>query len=643
MCFTTMCGLCGFLDRTGAAAGPERARAMAGLLAHRGPDGEGVHLEGPLAFGHRRLSIIDLSERASEPMSNEDGSLWLVFNGEIYNFRELRKDLEKRHRFRSDGDGEVILHLYAERGEEAVKALDGMFALALWDVRQRKLLVARDRAGKKPLFYHDGPGLFAFASEVKALLAHPDVPKDKDPAALPLFLTYGYVPTPGTFYRHIRSLPPGQLMVVTEKGTEGPRPYWDVRFTSAERNGPLGAMGDQEAEERFRTLLRAAVKRRLVSDVPLGAFLSGGLDSSSVVAFMAQEAEGRVKTFCIGFQDGGAYDERAHARVVAQHFGTEHTEFVVEPKALELIDRLVWHHDGPFGDSSAVPTYLLSELTRGHVTVALNGDGGDEVFAGYLRFYGGDLSERIPTLAFKALRAGLGLLPEPKDRKHLLRFAKRFAEAGEQPLLERYLRWNAYFTDDLPALLRPEMLEHATREKILASFASSLGHEGSVLARLLELNFKTYLLDDLNVKMDRMSMAHGLETRSPFLDTALVEFGASLPDRLRMRLGKGKLLLRRAMKDILPASILERGKMGFGAPLGAWFRSDLGPFVKDRLLDPRSPIYDYLQKEPVARMVADHMAETADLSPRIWALLTLESWLRQERDVRPPSGGRSGP
>ena len=268
------------------------------------------------------------------------------------------------------------------------------------------------------------------------------------------------------------------------------------------------------------------------------------------------------------------------------------------------------------------------------MTVALNGDGGDEVFAGYLRFYGGDLSERIPRFAFRALRAGLGLLPEPRDRKHPLRFAKRFAEAGEQPLLERYLRWNAYFTDDLPALLRPEMLEHATREKILASFEASLGREGSVLARLLELNFKTYLLDDLNVKMDRMSMAHGLETRSPFLDTALVEFGASLPDRLRMRLGKGKLLLRRAMKDILPASILERGKMGFGAPLGAWFRSDLGPFVKDRLLDPASPIYDYLQKEPVARLVADHMAETADLSPRIWALLTLESWLRQTKGVK---------
>ena len=341
-------------------------------------------------------------------MTNEDGSLWLVFNGEIYNFRELRKDLETRHRFRSDGDGEVILHLYAERGEEAVAALDGMFAFALWDVRRRKLLLARDRAGKKPLFYHDGPRLFAFASEVKGLLAHPDVPKDKDAAALPLFLTYGYVPTPGTFYRHIKSLPPGHLMVVTDKGTEGPRPYWDVHFTSAGLNGTGRPLDDRDAEEHFRTLLRSAVKRRLVADVPLGAFLSGGLDSSSVVAFMAQEAEGRVKTFCIGFQGGGSYDERAHARVVAQHFGTDHTEFVVEPKALELIDRLVWHHDGPFGDSSAVPTYLLAELTRGHVTVALNGDGGDEVFAGYLRFYGGDLSERIPRLAFRALRAGLG-------------------------------------------------------------------------------------------------------------------------------------------------------------------------------------------------------------------------------------------
>lgn len=630
-----MCGLCGFLDRT---AGPvvagDRIRTMSDRLVHRGPDGDGVHLDGPLALGHRRLSIIDLSERASEPMTSGDGSLWLVFNGEIYNFRELRRDLEKRHRFKSEGDGEVILHLYAERGYEAVKELDGMFAFGLWDARTRKLLLARDRAGKKPLFYYDGPKVFAFASEVKALLAHPDVPPERDPTALPLFLTYGYVPTPGTFYRQIRSLPPGHLMVVAEAETQPPRRYWDVRFTSAERKGAAPSdradLRDVSAEEQFRTLLREAVRRRLVADVPLGAFLSGGLDSSAVVAFMAQEAFGRVKTFTIGFKDGGAYDERAHARVVAQHFGTDHTEFVVEPRALELIDKLVWHHDGPFGDSSAVPTYLLAELTRKHVTVALNGDGGDEVFAGYLRLYGGDVSERIPWWAFRAMSAGLGFLPEPRDRKHPLRFAKRFVEAGERPLLDRYLRWNAYFTDDLHALLRPELRLHATREVVLRSFEDGLGRQGSVLARLLELNFKTYLLDDLNVKMDRMTMAHGLEARSPFLDTAVVEFGADLPDRLRMRLGKGKLLLRRAMKGILPPSILARGKMGFGAPLGAWFRSDLGSFVNERLLDSRSPIYEYLEREPVARIVREHLSEKADLSPRIWALLTLESWLRQE-------------
>jgi asparagine synthase (glutamine-hydrolysing) len=619
-----MCGICGLLSRSGGAE-RDRIAAMTRTLVHRGPDGEGLHVEGPIALGHRRLSIIDLSEFAREPMSNEDGTLWLVFNGEIYNFKELRKDLEARHQFRSQGDGEVILHLYEERGDEVVRALDGMFAFALWDAKTRRLLVARDRTGKKPLFYYDGPRLFAFASEVKALLAHPDVPRTRDASALPLYLTYGYVPTPGTFYQGIHALPPAHFLVVTERGIEGPTPYWRVRFED-------GHVGDgQQAEERLRGLLQKAVARRLVADVPVGAFLSGGLDSSSVVAFMAAEAAGRVRTFTIGFAGGKEYDETAHARVVARHFATDHTEFVVEPKALELIDRLVWHHDGPFGDSSAVPTYLLSELTRTQVTVALNGDGGDEVFAGYLRLYGGVVSERIPTVAFRALRAALALLPEPKDRKHPLRFAKRFADAGRLPLAERYLRWNGYFTLDLPQLLRPELEPLADRDRLLDSYRSELDGDGSTLARLLQLNFRTYLLDDLLVKMDRMSMAHGLEARSPFLDTALVEFGASLPNRLRMRWGRGKQLLRRAMKDILPPSILARAKMGFGAPLGAWFRSDLNGLVKERLLDPVSPLYEYLRPEPVAALVRSHMAAAADLSPQIWALLTLESWLRQEK------------
>lgn len=647
-----MCGICGYLSRGGPAE-DSTLRAMTATLAHRGPDGEGVHLDGPVGLGHRRLSIIDLSEAASEPMTNEDGSLWLVFNGEIYNFRELRRSLEGRHRFRSQGDGEVILHLYEEKGEAAVAELDGMFAFALWDAPRRRLLLARDRTGKKPLYYHDGPRLFAFASEAKALLAHPSVPHERDPSALPLFLTYGYVPTPGTFYRGIRALPPAHTLVATEAGTGAPQRYWRARFgsdrpASGARGTPVSADGgtgtgvegtaarrplrDDEAEERFLSLLQAAVERRLIADVPLGAFLSGGLDSSSVVALMARAAGSRVKTFTIGFAGGAEYDERAHARVVAERFSTEHTEFVVEPMALDLVDRLVYHHDGPFGDSSAVPTFLLSELTRTRVTVALNGDGGDEVFAGYLRLYGGALSESVPRAAFSALSGLLSLLPEPADRKHPLRFAKRFAEAGRLPLLERYLRWNAYFTDDLPALLRPEIAAGLDRAALLVSFRSAYAAgAGSTLARLLQLNFETYLLDDLLVKMDRMSMAHGLEARSPFLDTAVVEFGAALPDRLRMRLGKGKLLLRRAMRGILPESILKRGKMGFGAPLGAWFRSDLQGFVRERLLDPQSPLYEYLRREAVEAVIERHGAARADLSARIWALLTLESWLRQEQ------------
>jgi len=619
-----VCGICGVLSWREAPA-PRHVEAMTAALVHRGPDGQGLHIDGPVALGHRRLSIIDLSDAASEPMSNEDGTLWLVFNGEIYNFRELRADLEKRHAFRSRSDGEVILHLYEERGDEAVAALDGMFAFALWDGKARRLLLGRDRAGKKPLYYHAGPGFFAFGSEVKALLAHPRVPRDLDPAALPLYLAYGYVPTPGTFYREIRSLPPAHRMAVTEAGASEPLPYWSVRFRDGDR------ADEHEAEERFRDLLRAAVKRRLVADVPLGAFLSGGLDSSAVVAFMAEEAAGRVRTFTIGFVGDAAYDETAHARVVAERFGTDHTEFVVEPKALELIDRLVFHHDGPFGDSSAVPTYLLSELTRSKVTVALNGDGGDEVFAGYLRLYGGALSERLPRILFSALGGACDLLPEPADRKHPLRFLKRFANAGRIPLAERMLRWNGYFP--APAnLLRPEMREWANGERVVESYAAELSGSWSPLARLLQQNFKTYLLDDLLVKMDRCSMAHGLEARSPFLDTAVVEFGASLPNRMRMKWGKGKLLLRHAMKDILPPSILARGKMGFGAPLGVWFRGDLKPLVKERLLPGTSAIYEYLRPEPVQELVSAHMAHAADLSPQIWSLLTLESWLRQSRD-----------
>jgi asparagine synthase (glutamine-hydrolysing) len=623
-----MCGICGVIRRDGPSSA-ETVGRMAETLAHRGPDGGGVRAEGAAAIGHRRLAIIDLSDAAAQPIANEDGSLWLTFNGEIYNFRTLRERLEPQHRFRSRSDGEVILHLYEEHGDDCVRALEGMFAFALWDSHRQRLLLARDRTGKKPLFYHDGPRLLAFASEVKALLACEDVPREIDPTALPAYLTFGYVPTPRTFYRSITALPPGHVLVVTGSGIEGPRAYWTPRFRCGEAHGARSAM------ERLRELLRAATRRRLVADVPLGVFLSGGLDSSTVVAFMAEGGAGRTRTFSIGFADGGAFDERDFARLTARHFGTDHTEFVVEPRSLDLIDRLVWHHDGPFGDASAVPTFLLAELTRSQVTVALNGDGGDEVFAGYPRLYAGALSERMPRAAFSALGAILGALPQPKDHSHPLAFLKRLSEVGRLPLADRYLRWNAFFPSGLVELVQPDLVPYCERESLLASFLTALKGDESTLARLMQLNFTTYLPDDLLVKMDRMSMAHGLETRSPFLDTEVVEFGASLADRYRVRWGRGKWLLREAMRGILPGRILARRKMGFGAPLGVWFRNDLRTLVRERLLESSSPIYEFVRAGAVESLIQRHMGSMTDLSPQIWALLTLESWLRQERAVVP--------
>ena len=619
-----MCGICGVLSRREPPA-PEALTRMSRALAHRGPDGERVHVQGQAGLGHRRLSIIDLSDAAAEPMTNEDRSLWLVFNGEIYNFRELRAALAERHVFTSQGDGEVILHLYEERGDEAVAALDGMFAFALWDDRRQRLLLARDRAGKKPLFYHDGPGLFAFASEVKGLLAHGGVPRALAREALPFFLKFGYVPTPGTFYDGVKSLPPGHLLVASADGTHGPTRYWEPHFEDGEETD------EEEAAERLRAALRTAVARRLVADVPVGAFLSGGLDSATVVALMAEQASGRVRTFTIGFAGRPEYDETEAAHRTAERFATDHTEFIVEPRALELIDRLVFHHDGPFGDSSAVPTFLLSELTRQRVTVALNGDGGDEVLAGYLRLQGGVLSERVPRWTFALAAAALAVVPEPSDRRHPLRYAKRFVEAGRLPLAERYLSWNACFPGDVGPWLRPELRSYASPERILESYRAGLNGSGSTLARLLQLNFRTYLLDDLLVKMDRMSMAHGLEARSPFLDTAVIELCAALPDSLRIRGRRGKWLLRKAMRGLLPEDVLTRKKAGFGVPLGAWFRNDLFGFVKERLLDEESPLYEHLEPAPVRELVEAHGAARGDLSAQIWSLLTLESWLRQER------------
>ncbi|HAL47876.1 MAG: asparagine synthase (glutamine-hydrolyzing) [Acidobacteria bacterium] len=629
-----MCGICGEvrLGNTGSVK-PDDILAMREALIHRGPDDAGLFMSADrsVGLGFRRLRIVDLSANANQPLPNEDGEVRVVFNGEIYNFKELRQQLEDRgHRFRSHSDTEVIVHLYEEKGADCVSLLDGMFALAIWDQRNRRLTLARDRAGKKPLFYYHARDRVAFASEIKAFFGHPDIPTEVDPSAVPYYFIHGYVPCPNTFYHQIKQVEPATVMTVEHDGTIESRPYWSLRYPSHAELASAGPVDRRQVVGRLRQLMTQAVERRLISDVPIGAFLSGGIDSTIVVGLMSRAMPEPVKTFSIGFEGDVAYDETAYARIAAERFGTQHTEFVVEPSAVDLIDKLIWHHDGPFGDSSAVPTCIVSRLTSQQVTVVLNGDGGDELFAGYVRFYAGVLAERIPRSVARLLNAGLSRVPSPESSRHRLARAQRFFGAVNLPLYERMTRWSSLFFDDLEDLLNPEFgsslppidrLRYLEREIDRMTDLSTLG-------RILHANFRTYLLDDLLVKMDRCAMANSLEARSPFLDRALIEYVATLPDHLKLRGRKTKVILREAFADLLPAEIANRGKMGFGVPLGAWFRGELRDFVGDLLLAGDARFRTYLSPTYVESLVRRHQAGRADLGHQLWSLLCFEQWLR---------------
>jgi asparagine synthase (glutamine-hydrolysing) len=576
-------------------------------------------------------------------MSNEDGTLWIVFNGEIYNYRELRRPLKALgHPFRSQSDTEVILHLYEEKGERCVEELDGMFAFALWDARRLRLLLARDRVGKKPLFYYSDARLFAFASEIKALFHHPSIPVDIDESAIPLYFIHGYVSTPATFYRGISSLPPGHTLIVTPGGDQQKRQYWDLSF-SPNNSDHSGLADERQIAGRVRELVTEAVRKRLFADVSLGAFLSGGIDSTIVVGVMSHLMKEPVKTFSIGFEGDAAFDETRYSRIVAQHLKTDHTEFVVEPRAIDLIETLVWHHDGPFGDPSGIPAHIVSRLTKDHVTVALNGDGGDELFAGYSRFYAGIIAERIPTPIMQCANRILSFLPEPRNYYHPLRKAQRFFRGVGIPFYERYSSWISFFHDDLETLLPQDLLGGQGETDRIAHFRGYLEKisQYSPLSRLLYLNFKTYLLDDLLVKMDRMSMAHALEARSPFLDRELMEYAAALPDSMKVRWKKNKYvtkyILRQAFSDLLPSEVRSRSKMGFGVPLAAWFRGQLREYVQDLLLASDARIRDYLNQGYVEKVIQEHMQAKRDHGFRLWAILTFEVWLRllRQRFARP--------
>ncbi len=622
-----MCGIGGIVTFDGSEPPRADLKAIADALAHRGPDAEGFFSEAGMpgiGLAHRRLSIVDLSHAADHPVANEDGRIQALLNGEIYNYRELRAALEARHSFRTHGDTESVVHGYEESGDEIFGALDGMFALALWDGRRRRLVLARDPFGKKPLYYwHDGRR-FVFASEIKGLLAA-GVPAALHEERLGEYLAFGYVPTPETLFAGIRKVPPSSVLVVDKDGVHAPRAYWQLRFP---HEGGASRVSLDEAADRVRDLFTVAVRKRLMGDVPLGVLLSGGVDSSAVAAVIARDAPGRLRTFTMGFEGDAFFDERPWAAQVARHLGAEHHEAVAQPHAAELMETLLHHHDEPFGDSSALPTYLVAREARKHVTVALNGDGGDETFAGYDRFRAVLISEALPGVARDAVAAVGRWLPGAGGTQGALRRLRRFARKAALPLDERIFSWTGFF--DLDALRRLDGGTVVDRDRILSSYREALAAASgtSVLSRVLYLNARTYLLDDLLPKMDRMTMAHGLEARSPLLDRALMEYVAQLPDDYKRKGARSKIVFKKAVAPLLPPAILRRKKHGFGVPLGAWFRGELRPMAEDTLLaSPR--VGRWLRRDGLEALLREHAAGRADHGHKLWTLLTLELWLRK--------------
>ena len=624
-----MCGISGKLhfnlDRP---IDPALIARMNGTLTHRGPDAEGIWTHGPIGLSQRRLAIVDLSPTGHQPMSNEDGTVWLTYNGEIYNHPELRPELERRgHRYRGSSDTETILHLYEEYGRDCVKHLRGMFALALWDERQQSLLLARDRFGKKPLVYAETADGLVFASELKALLQDESVSRELDETALHHYLSFGFIPSPQTAFRQIRKLPPAHTLC-WQDGKITIERYWSLPF------GPKLQLSEEEAAEQTLALLREAVRVRLMSDVPLGAFLSGGIDSSAVVALMAEAMSEPVKTFSIGFDDE-SFDETPFARQVAQAFGTDHHEFRVAPDAVGVLPELVWGYGEPFADSSALPSYYVAKMTRQHVTVALNGDGGDELFAGYERYVAESLSSRYEALP-GWLRTGVltpiaQALPEPAGRKNPVRRLKNFVLAQNAPPERRYLRWLTLMDNATKQqLYTPAFAERMATIDSLARL--QLPANGAAapdgLDRLLQTDIATYLPDDLLVKVDITTMLHSLEGRSPFLDHHLAEFAARLPVHYKLRGRTGKYILRRALAPILPSNILNRDKRGFAVPIDRWFRQELRTAIYGVLLDPRTLARGLFRPEAIKTMLDEHASGRVNHRYRLWTLLMLELWFR---------------
>ncbi len=636
-----MCGIAGIVHGDGRPASAALVERMCAALEHRGPDSRGIHAAGPAGLGIQRLRVVDV-EGGDQPIYNEDRSIAVVLNGEIYNFRELRRRLEASgHRFRTDGDTEAIVHLYEEEGVECVRSLDGMFAFALWDEPRRRLLVARDRVGKKPLFYALREGSLTFASELTALLQDDEIPRDVDEQALDCYLAYGYVPAPLSAFEAVRKLPPATKMVYEGGGVALER-YWRLDY------GRKHDVGDpRELHAPLRETLRRAVRRRLVSDVPLGAFLSGGIDSSAVVAAMAQETAEPVRTFSIGF-DSEHFDELDHAREVAELFGTEHEELRVRPDAISVAPRIARRHGEPFADSSAIPSFYLAEMARRHVTVALNGDGGDESFAGYTRYAANVLAARFERLhpSLRRLVASFASrLPEGEREQGARNRIRRLGGSLDLDGPGRYERYvslfdlerrNALYSDDYAAELAGSRL---ASEAIAEPWREASGQ--SRLDLLLEVDVRTYLPGDLLAKVDIATMAHSLEARSPFLDPEMMTFAAAIPAPMKLHGMQKKLILRDALRAWLPDSILDRPKQGFSVPLAEWLRGELREYSREVLLDPAAFGRERFRPDAVRGLLDRHLAGE-DNSQRIWALMMLELWKAEVLDAPLTAGALAG-
>ena len=624
-----MCGICGIVDlKNSLPITEDELNAMCKTIEHRGPDGSRTIIRDSVGFGHTRLSVID-KETGWQPIENEDGSIFVIFNGEIYNFQSLRSELIKLgHTFKTASDTEVIVHAYEQYGLKFVNRLDGMFALAIWDDPHNRLLLARDRFGKKPLFYTKNGERLSFASEVKTLIDTKQVNREVDPVAISSYLTYGYVPDPMSIFTGIFKLPPANLLVFDNFGLQIQQ-YWELNKTIDD------SITMQEAATETRRLSDKAIASRLVSDVPLGFFLSGGLDSSIVVGSAAMTTKSRLKTFTIGFEED-SYSELEYARSIAQLFGTEHEEFIVTADILDDLETIIQFADEPFADSSMIPMYYLARQTREHVTVALSGDGGDEIFGGYDRYVGLELAtkyHRVPRVLRKRLIGPLlGMIPESPEKRNNLRRLKRLAHPSTETAEQWYMGWMQQFRVQSHQIAYTMNFKEAIAAKggsvdHMATAFKSFDNPTTVKSAQW-VDAKTYLPGDLMVKTDRMSMAHGLEVRSPFLDHNLSEFTSKIPDQYTIKGMSGKQILKQAYSDLIPDKISKRPKAGFTVPVREWLNGSLRNFTHELLLAKDSEIHKVIKPEFIGLMLKQHHARKRDHSVRLWNLICLEIWTK---------------